>query len=151
MIAVPFPHRRASPRPRTGSTVVCITQSADQLHIGIRYCNVFTNATNSNLDHSRWSVAGLERALSLVEILILRSGYDSGSAGGPGGRGFHGPLRLAPFVIAGWFRAVHGACGRAARRVQAVAIAVAQGQVLEIFSRRRRPLCASRAAACRIL
>jgi hypothetical protein len=46
-------------------------------------------------------------------------------------------------------RAGYGAYRRALRWVQAVAIAVAYGQVQEIFSRRCRPLCVSRATVTR--
>lgn len=95
-------------------------------------------------------MAGLGRALGPLTILILGSGYDSDSAGGPVAGGSRGPW-VAPFVVVGWLCAGQGAWGRALRRVQAVVITVAQGQVREIFSRRRRPLWVSRAAACRIL
>jgi hypothetical protein len=47
---------------------------------------------------------------------------------------------VALSVGVGWFCAGQGACGRALRRVQALVITVAQGQVREIFRWRRRPL-----------
>jgi len=87
---------------------------------------------------------------ALLRVLILGSGYDSGPAGGPVAGGSTGPWG-APSVVAGWCRSGQGAWGRALRWVQAVVIALAQGQVREIFSRCRRPLWVSRAAVCRIL
>lgn len=48
------------------------------------------------------------------------------------------------------FGAGQGACARAVIRFQAVTITGAQGQVVAIFRRRRRPLVVRRAAACRM-
>src|SRR5260370_36707781 len=79
---------------------------------------------------------------------VLVPGYDSGPAGGPGGRGFHGPLG-SPSWIAGMVRAGQGGCGSALMRCHAVVIASAHGHVAWIFRQRRRPPRTSRAAACR--
>ena len=51
----------------------------------------------------------------------------------------------------GWLGVGQGACAGALIRVQAVVMAVAQGQVAAILSRRRRLPRISRAAVCRIL
>jgi hypothetical protein len=82
-------------------------------------------------------------------ILILGSGDDGGPAGGPGGRGFHGP-RGSFLDRRDGFRTGQGACAWAVIRFQAVTIAGAQGQVAAIFRRRRRPLAVRRAAVCRM-
>jgi hypothetical protein len=64
-------------------------------------------------------------------------GYDDGPAGGPGGRGFHGPRVVLSWSL-GRVRGGQGACGSASTRFQAAVIAAAQGQVAWIF-RRRQP------------
>jgi hypothetical protein len=55
---------------------------------------------------------------------ILGPGYDGSPAGGPAGRGFHGPLSVLPGSL-GWFRAGQGACGRALMRWHTVVMATA--------------------------
>jgi hypothetical protein len=62
--------------------------------------------------------------------------------------GVHGPGAV-PSVLQSRLSAGQRACGRAVIRAQAVAMASAQGQVLEIFSCRRRPPRTSFPAACR--
>ena len=64
--------------------------------------------------------------------------------------GFHRAQGLLLSVSQMWFFAGQGARGKAVIRVQAVAMACAQGQLAGIFSRRRRPPRTSFPAACRI-
>lgn len=85
----------------------------------------------------RWVVWGGRWASLRILILILGSGYDSDPAGGLVAGGSMGPW-FAPSVIAGVASCWSGGWGRVLRRVQAVVIAVVQGQVREIFSRWRR-------------
>ena len=68
-----------------------------------------------------------------LRILILGSGMTVTRLAGRWPRVPQAPGVLLPWSW-GWLRSGQGACGRALRRVQAVTIAVAQGQVLEIFS-----------------
>jgi hypothetical protein len=77
--------------------------------------------------------------------MILGRGYDGAPAGGPVAGGSMCP---GGFLWGRWdgVRAGQGACGRAVTRSQAVMMALAQGQVAAIFSRRRRPLRVRRAA-----
>ena len=92
-------------------------------------------------------MAGAERQRAPSVAVILASGYDSGPAVEPGGRGFHRPRGLY-FLVAGTVLAGQGACGSASIRCHAAVIASAHGQVAWIFRRRRRPPRTRRAAAC---
>ena len=98
-------------------------------------------------DLSSGLMAGAERQRALFVAVILAPGYDGGPAGGPGGRGFHGP-RGCPSLVAGMVCAGQGACGSASIRCHAAVIASAHGQLAWIFRRRRRPPRTRRAAAC---
>ena len=85
-------------------------------------------------DLSSVLMADAERQRAPFVAVILASGYDSGPAGGPGGRGFHKP-RGCPSWIAGTVYPGHGACGSASMRRHATVIASAHGQVAWIFRR----------------
>jgi hypothetical protein len=86
----------------------------------------------TNPDLSSGLMAGAGRRLVSFVAAILATGYDGGPAGGPGGRGFHGP-RSSPSLIGGIVCAGQGACGSASMRCHAAVIASAHGQVAWIF------------------